>query len=133
MSKKQQTLFQSWQNGSKANQTNSSKHRSNIDPMVLNSDEDDELLRQALEESLRECQLNGTTATSNKHTEVPSATCEEHLPGFDNGAGNTWIYPTNKPIRKYQRDIVETSLFHNTLVTLPTGLGEKDIHKNPLQ
>lgn len=48
---------------------------------------------------------------------------EETLPGFDMEAGKTWIYPTNKPIRKYQRDIVETCLFHNTLVTLPTGLG----------
>lgn len=105
--------------------------------MVLDSDEDDELLRQALEESLREYQSNNSVVSNNKNgnlispssstsgysTEAPAATLEEHLPGFDNGSGNTWIYPTNKPVRKYQRDIVETSLFHNTLVTLPTGLG----------
>ena len=35
-----------------------------------------------------------------------------------------WIFPTNVPVRKYQKDICETSLFNNTLVCLPTGLGK---------
>ena len=48
----------------------------------------------------------------------------EIIPGFDCSAGNTWIYPTNYPIREYQFDIVQKALFHNTLVTLPTGLGK---------
>ena len=46
------------------------------------------------------------------------------IPGFDCSAGNAWIYPTNYPIREYQFDIVQKALFHNTLVTLPTGLGK---------
>lgn len=37
-----------------------------------------------------------------------------------------WIFPTspNYPIRKYQVDICEECLKHNTLVCLPTGLGK---------
>jgi Fanconi anemia group M protein len=44
--------------------------------------------------------------------------------GFDNVAGKLWIYPTNYPVREYQRSIVQRALFKNTLVTLPTGLGK---------
>ncbi|GBM78806.1 Fanconi anemia group M protein, partial [Araneus ventricosus] len=44
--------------------------------------------------------------------------------GFDNEAGKTWIYPTNYPVRDYQFAIVKESLFKNTLVILPTGLGK---------
>lgn len=36
----------------------------------------------------------------------------------------TWIYPANYPIRQYQLNIVQKSLFYNTLVVLPTGLGK---------
>ncbi|XP_008071629.1 Fanconi anemia group M protein, partial [Carlito syrichta] len=39
-------------------------------------------------------------------------------------AGALWIYPTNCPVRDYQLHIVRTSLFCNTLVCLPTGLGK---------
>ena len=48
----------------------------------------------------------------------------EVLPGFDVNAGRTWIYPSNMTYRKYQFDIVQSSLYHNTLVCLPTGLGK---------
>ena len=48
----------------------------------------------------------------------------EVLPGFDVSAGNTWIYPSNMSHRKYQFDIVQSSLYSNTLVCLPTGLGK---------
>ncbi|XP_062538751.1 uncharacterized protein LOC134207027 [Armigeres subalbatus] len=44
--------------------------------------------------------------------------------GFDNNAGDNWIYPTNYPVRKYQFSIVQAALFKNTLVVLPTGLGK---------
>ena len=37
---------------------------------------------------------------------------------------DTWIYPSNKSFRSYQFKIVRSSLFENTLVTLPTGLGK---------
>ncbi|CAA7264708.1 unnamed protein product [Cyclocybe aegerita] len=35
-----------------------------------------------------------------------------------------WIYPINHPKRDYQFNIVKNSLFENTLVALPTGLGK---------
>ena len=54
----------------------------------------------------------------------PAGTPLEVLPGFDVEAGSTWIYPSNMSHRKYQFDIVQSSLYHNTLVCLPTGLGK---------
>lgn len=44
--------------------------------------------------------------------------------GFFLSSGETYIYPTNYPIRDYQRNIVQSCLFENTLVSLPTGLGK---------
>lgn len=41
--------------------------------------------------------------------------------GFSLSAGNTWIYPENYPIRQYQFNIVQSALYQNTLVCLPTG------------
>jgi ATP-dependent DNA helicase MPH1 len=35
-----------------------------------------------------------------------------------------WLYPLNQPKRDYQFNIVKHSLFENTLVALPTGLGK---------
>ncbi|KAI9347922.1 hypothetical protein DFJ73DRAFT_760943 [Zopfochytrium polystomum] len=43
---------------------------------------------------------------------------------FDPEAVKTWQYPTNRPIRDYQYNMVQTSLFTNTLIALPTGLGK---------
>ena len=48
----------------------------------------------------------------------------EDLPEFDDVAGRMWIYPTNYPVREYQYNIVTKSLYENTLVVLPTGLGK---------
>ena len=48
----------------------------------------------------------------------------DSVPGFDSNAGRLWIYPTNFPLRDYQYNIVQQSLFKNTLVVLPTGLGK---------
>ncbi|KAH9950517.1 P-loop containing nucleoside triphosphate hydrolase protein [Amylocystis lapponica] len=39
-------------------------------------------------------------------------------------AARRWIYPLNQPKRDYQFNIVKHSLFENTLVALPTGLGK---------
>ncbi|KAF9042103.1 hypothetical protein BJ165DRAFT_1485614 [Panaeolus papilionaceus] len=35
-----------------------------------------------------------------------------------------WIFPVNRPKRDYQFNIIKNSLFDNTLVALPTGLGK---------
>uniref|UniRef100_A0A3B5L1V2 Helicase ATP-binding domain-containing protein n=1 Tax=Xiphophorus couchianus TaxID=32473 RepID=A0A3B5L1V2_9TELE len=43
---------------------------------------------------------------------------------FDSSSADVWIYPTNYPIRDYQLKMSEASLFQNTLVCLPTGLGK---------
>lgn len=44
---------------------------------------------------------------------------------LDKAALETWVYPTNLgTIRDYQYNIVSRSLYHNTLVALPTGLGK---------
>ncbi|ODQ66495.1 P-loop containing nucleoside triphosphate hydrolase protein, partial [Nadsonia fulvescens var. elongata DSM 6958] len=37
---------------------------------------------------------------------------------------DTYIYPTNLPIRDYQYNIVQRALFSNLLCALPTGLGK---------
>nr|XP_023019452.1 Fanconi anemia group M protein [Leptinotarsa decemlineata] len=44
--------------------------------------------------------------------------------GFDLQAGQSWIYPTNYPVRDYQYNIIQKALLKNTLVSLPTGLGK---------
>ncbi|CAG9938043.1 unnamed protein product [Clonostachys rosea f. rosea IK726] len=44
---------------------------------------------------------------------------------LEKDALQTWVYPTNLgAIRDYQFSIVKNSLFNNTLVALPTGLGK---------
>ncbi|KAI0395807.1 type III restriction enzyme [Xylariaceae sp. FL0594] len=44
---------------------------------------------------------------------------------LDQEALKTWVYPTNLGVtRDYQFSIVQSGLFHNTLVALPTGLGK---------
>lgn len=44
---------------------------------------------------------------------------------LDEEAMKIWVYPTNLgTVRDYQFNIVSRSLFHNTLVALPTGLGK---------
>lgn len=58
------------------------------------------------------------------HSLLNSSVIEEDIPGFDPEAGELWIYPTNYPVRDYQFNIVQKSLFTNTLVCLPTGLGK---------
>ncbi|KAI9597587.1 hypothetical protein BDF19DRAFT_433851 [Syncephalis fuscata] len=50
--------------------------------------------------------------------------CTPCAHSIDEEAIATWIYPTNRPIRDYQYDIIRTALFVNTLACIPTGLGK---------
>ena len=45
--------------------------------------------------------------------EIPEAELISHL--VDNEAIKTWQYPTNRPIRDYQYNIVQTCLFTDTV------------------
>ncbi|XP_050326994.1 uncharacterized protein LOC126757265 isoform X2 [Bactrocera neohumeralis] len=56
--------------------------------------------------------------------DAPNNSPIEECLGFDNNVGDSWLYPSNLPERTYQLSIVKTSLFNNTLVVLPTGLGK---------
>lgn len=71
-------------------------------------------------------QMTASQAAKKKHA-WPLKAREEppshHL--LNEEAMKTWVYPTNLgTIRDYQFNIVSRSLFHNTLVALPTGLGK---------
>lgn len=46
------------------------------------------------------------------------------FPEIDYEAAQHFVYPTNYPIREYQLTISEKALYHNTMVSLPTGLGK---------
>lgn len=61
---------------------------------------------------------NNTTRTRNNN-DTPTATA-------NGSVSNNWIYPVHPlyPIREYQLKMTETAIFHNTLVSLPTGLGK---------
>ncbi len=45
-------------------------------------------------------------------------------PEVDLHAARIWVYPSNVPVREYQKSIVSRALFSNTLVCLPTGMGK---------
>lgn len=51
----------------------------------------------------------------------PMFSSDPSTKGFDLSSGEKWIYPENYPVREYQFSIVESALYHNTLVCLPTG------------
>ena len=45
------------------------------------------------------------------------------LPLLDKESCQTWVYPSNLDFRQYQYKIARESLFENSLVCLPTGMG----------
>ncbi|EEC09559.1 conserved hypothetical protein [Ixodes scapularis] len=116
---KQATLFRAW-NPKPSTSGTAPRHKvkppdtSGEDVVVL-SDDDDEFLVQAMDQTL---------ASAMPPPAPPPQKALEDLPGFDVVAGQTWIYPTNYPVRDYQFNIVQSCLFKNTMVILPTGLGK---------
>ncbi|XP_064622547.1 uncharacterized protein LOC135484794 [Lineus longissimus] len=102
-------------------------------PAVLdlcNEGEDDELIR-ALAMSEMDGEVSQLKATppasgiqndSNALTDYPMA--EHDMLGFSKFNGRMLTYPTNYPVRDYQLNIVQSAIYRNTLVCLPTGLGK---------
>lgn len=110
---KQATLFRAWKPAL------SRPPKPPDDDIVVVSD-DDEFLVQAMDETLAAVKDSADIREDVTLAQGPL----EQLPGFDIVAGRTWVYPTNYPVRDYQFSIVQASLFKNTLVILPTGLGK---------
>lgn len=50
-------------------------------------------------------------------TNASSLRTDQNYDGFDSTMGDSWIYPTNYPVRQYQYNISHASLFKNTLVS----------------
>lgn len=116
----QSTLFQTWGSSSGADRetANSTGNES--------EDVSDEVLAAivALQEDEEfDDGISMATGVEQAKTEL-NETQREVLSGFDEKEGALWIYPTNYPKRNYQYNIVQKALFHNTLVSLPTGLGK---------
>ena len=145
---KQTTLFSKWGGHSTTNGDRPStchQHQGQASPVDLDKTIDyDQFLEDDLQLTEKDlealCDLNDDMSPSPKpHSQLPQANSfhvgpshsflnssiiEEEIPGFDNEAGQLWIYPTNYPLRDYQFNIVHKALFTNTLVCLPTGLGK---------
>ncbi|OAA33010.1 ATP-dependent DNA helicase mph1 [Moelleriella libera RCEF 2490] len=65
------------------------------------------------------------TQPPNQRTYITDSREDPSHHELDEHAMQTWVYPTNLgAIRDYQFSIVKNSLFNNTLVALPTGLGK---------
>lgn len=94
-------------------------------PEVLDdffNDEDDEFQNDLVSEAGTQ---PNTASSSAPSTALSSSMLQpEVLQGFDDEMGQSWVYPINYPLRDYQFNIVHKSLFKNTLVSLPTGLGK---------
>lgn len=85
--------------------------------------------------SFRQTTLFGTDAPSQGQSQLQPSSGRSYRADIpreepshhelDVAAMQTWVYPTNLgAIRDYQYSIVKNSLFNNTLVALPTGLGK---------
>ncbi|XP_034478226.1 ATP-dependent DNA helicase MPH1 [Drosophila innubila] len=84
--------------------------------------DDDELDSALNDEALEE--LLNTASSQLQQQQQQSKNKESEYDGFNESAGHNWLYPNNLPLRSYQHSIVQASLFRNTLVVLPTGLGK---------
>ncbi|VDQ10870.1 unnamed protein product [Trichobilharzia regenti] len=139
---KQTSLLQSWTSllSSHSNNANNHVNTLNSSSKTFKSiDSDDAVLANVLDEYTDNPQSNINSHVNESHENEqfindalkrppvlyqPTANDSEHLEGFDVDAGETWIYPTDANLRKYQLNIIEQCLYKNTLVCLPTGLGK---------
>ncbi|XP_019245999.1 PREDICTED: uncharacterized protein LOC109225698 [Nicotiana attenuata] len=91
----------------------SSSRQSTLDKFFQNSTKQDNRneLGQKNEDDFESC---GPSESSHGPSDVK----------IDPEAAKTWIFPVNFDRRDYQFSIIQTALFSNTLVALPTGLGK---------
>ena len=123
-----QRLFETWGGTNTCAKKTGNAKRENVEGfegLIDIEDDDDNELLAAIDE-IEKCE-NAKNDNDAGNISFSASTNDDGcdvIPGFDCSAGNSWIYPTNYPIREYQFGIVQKALFHNTLVTLPTGLGK---------
>uniref|UniRef100_A0A8D8STM2 Uncharacterized protein n=1 Tax=Cacopsylla melanoneura TaxID=428564 RepID=A0A8D8STM2_9HEMI len=84
------------------------------------ADEEDDkaMIEQIKRDSLKQLEEaeNKNNVTENHNISVTDIFYEgDDAKGFFLSSGKTYIYPTNYPIRDYQRNIVHSCLFENTL------------------
>ncbi|XP_038134108.1 Fanconi anemia group M protein [Cyprinodon tularosa] len=115
------------------NSTYEAERQAGVEYFISDDDEDDDLMVVAVYEAEKSLQLENANSFHNNHATgqnlapLSTQSCgriHPDFPGFDSSSAEVWIYPTNYPIRDYQLKISEASLFQNTLVCLPTGLGK---------
>lgn len=138
--KKCQGLFQTWDttnsscstesHGKTEKQTTAQNKKydteKNFDDIINldDDDEDNELIASIDESAFCEVTKNSHDVGNLSFSASTNDDGGDVIAGFDCSTGSSWIYPTNYPLRDYQFNIVQKALFHNTLVTLPTGLGK---------
>ncbi|KAJ3083069.1 hypothetical protein HDU99_000744 [Rhizoclosmatium hyalinum] len=77
--------------------------------------------------ALQKIQLQQKLNQSNAMLDDPSvnlAALVSHHHRMNRENLKSWLYPTNCPVREYQFNVIQASMFQNTLVALPTGLGK---------
>ena len=68
-------------------------------------------------------QVSGASSRGAAAVEAPQISRPSPLP-YDESKIGHWIYPSNVTERSYQFEISSVAVRHNTLVSLPTGLGK---------
>jgi Fanconi anemia group M protein len=124
---KSTSLFETWgatNTSTKVPQNAKRDNEKSLEALINIDDEDDNELLAAIDEIEKCANAGDNHDIGNLSFSASSNDGCEAIEGFDCSAGNSWIYPTNYPLREYQFAIVQKALFHNTLVTLPTGLGK---------
>lgn len=85
--------------------------------------------QQSMASSNAHPQAGELSSTNKQNKKSPFTKPPQYSPGpvpFDPETIHDWVYPKSPlyPARQYQQEIAATAVQHNTLVSLPTGLGK---------